>query len=97
MIEQIGTSGRDETLAWGFYSSHAEVAFLQLPLMTTHFEYTIQPVSLLDRVKAKFGESLSCDLSPGHLALIESGELQATEDLELIERMCDIQRKALIE
>lgn len=97
MEEQIETSGWDETLARSFYSSRAEAVVSQWPVYTVDFEYTVQADSLLDQVKAKFGESLTYDLPAGHLAIVENSEQRPNEDLEFIERTCETQRQALIE
>jgi hypothetical protein len=96
MNEQVET-WRDETLAIGLYTGVAETTPPLPPIRLTRFEYTIRrESSLLDKVVARFGESLKQELPPEHLALLERGEEQSPEDIALAERMRDVQREALM-
>src|SRR5690606_14573751 len=97
MSKQSETSGRDETLAIGFYSFYAEASRPQVPIITTHFEYSARPASLLSQVKAKFGKRLERTLPAEHMAVVEESKDLSDEDSEFIERMCHIQRKLLAE
>jgi len=97
MNERSEISGRDETLAVGFYSFYAEAPRLRVPIVTTHFEYSAKPKSLLSQVKAKFGKSLEFALPPEHMATVEESRALSDTDSEFIKRTCSIQRQLLDE
>jgi hypothetical protein len=96
MGRETEVSGRNETLATCLYTSLAESPPCVLKLYLTHFEYTIHRKTLLDEVAAKFGNSLTQELSPEHRALVEHGEEQTPEDIALANRMRTVQREALM-
>jgi len=94
MQEYNRISGEDETLAACLYTGFVGTG--PLPgIRLTRFKYTISSNrTLLDKVKHIFGEALEQDLPPEHLAWLEEAE-QLPEDIELAQRMREVQAKTL--
>ncbi|MBE7474682.1 MAG: hypothetical protein DPW09_24035 [Anaerolineae bacterium] len=87
-------SSRDETLAAGLYTGFAGNNVHQIRL--TQFRYTApSKKSLLEQVGQTFGQSLKRDLPAAHQALMDQGEMQSPEDLDLAARMREVQAKSL--
>ena len=95
MNRQTETSGRDETLATGLYTSPSVTGQLSPQIRLTSFEYSIRRTKLLDGAGATFGASLTRELPAEHRAMLERNEPQSSEDMALARRMHDVQRKAL--
>lgn len=88
------SSSRDETLAASLYTGFAGNNVHQIRL--TQFRYTVPgKKSLLKQVSQTFSQSLKRDLPAAHQALVDRGEMQSPEDLDLAARMREVQAKSL--
>ncbi len=90
------TSGRDETLTRAIYTGGIGL-FVVPRIRLANYSYTI-PVKkdpLLSKVAEVFGDSLREPLPKEHQAIIDRGETQSEEDMEVVHQMQNVQSEFL--